>query len=354
MNSSQARFEWLDCVRGYAIAAVTAAHVGFFPAGGRGVQLFFVASAISLMYSHLQHHEAGTAPFFIRRLFRIMPMLWLAIVMFYIGDLATNESAPDLWQVISTALLLPSAAVYRFQNAAVPGSWSIACEACFYLLFPLVTIVITTSKRALVGWLGSIAFAAACWPFLVRYAGFGGADSLAHQHQFAFLFPTSQFPCFAIGILVFLLLQERRPFAGEAGLIGLCGLAALCFGENISDRLYLLWISAFGLIAFALANGHLRFVVNRPVRLLGLISYSAYYWHLFAIDIVHWIFPSVGSSLAALLVIAMTLPCATLTYLTVERPMMRLGAKLASLVAKSEAKSAEMAVMQPSPTQPPS
>jgi exopolysaccharide production protein ExoZ len=86
----QKRVEWLDCLRGYAIAAVVFVHLGLFTAGGRGVQLFFVASAISLMYAHAVHGEEGAGAFFARRLFRIIPMLWLAVVLFYLLDWFTT------------------------------------------------------------------------------------------------------------------------------------------------------------------------------------------------------------------------------------------------------------------------
>jgi peptidoglycan/LPS O-acetylase OafA/YrhL len=135
--SHQKRLEWLDCLRGYAIAAVVLVHLGLFPAGGRGVQLFFVASAISLMYAHAVHGEEGASAFFVRRLFRIMPMLWLAVLLFYVLDLVTTGQTPSKWQIISTVTLLPSNASFAFQDIAVPGSWSIVCEASFNVLFPI-------------------------------------------------------------------------------------------------------------------------------------------------------------------------------------------------------------------------
>jgi len=49
--------------------------------GARGVQLFFVVSALTLSMSWYDRHD-GVAAFFIRRLFRIAPMFWLAVIFF--------------------------------------------------------------------------------------------------------------------------------------------------------------------------------------------------------------------------------------------------------------------------------
>jgi peptidoglycan/LPS O-acetylase OafA/YrhL len=131
-----------------------------------------------------------------------------------------------------------------------------------------------------------------------------------------------------------MLIREQRPFARAAGWFGVFCVIALSVGGNDGVRLYLLWITAFGLIAFALANGRLRFLVNRPARLLGQISYSVYYWHLLVIAFLAWAFPSANIVVKTLSALALTLPLATITYLIVERPMMRTGARAASRVGR--------------------
>jgi len=75
-------------------------------------------------------------------------MLWLAILLLYIVDWITTSHTADKWQIISTVTLLPSNVSYAFQNIAVPGSWSIVCEASFYILFPIAVAFVTTSRRA--------------------------------------------------------------------------------------------------------------------------------------------------------------------------------------------------------------
>jgi acyltransferase-like protein len=82
------RFVYIDVLRGYAVLGALFVHcsqyVGFdcFAAfGARGVQLFFVVSALTLMASWHSRADGVTA-FFLRRVFRIVPMYWLTILIY--------------------------------------------------------------------------------------------------------------------------------------------------------------------------------------------------------------------------------------------------------------------------------
>src|SRR5947199_8521127 len=85
-----------DALRGYAILAVLVVHTRIalrqaIPAklsmvlgfGEHGVQLFYLVSACTLFWSLANRTSADRAPiraFFTRRLFRIAPMFYLAII----------------------------------------------------------------------------------------------------------------------------------------------------------------------------------------------------------------------------------------------------------------------------------
>ncbi len=87
-------FGYIDAMRGYAILAVMAVHAAsvapdlegigrtLVNQGARGVQLFFVASALTLMMSWHARND-GAARFYIRRIFRIAPMFWLGSFFFF-------------------------------------------------------------------------------------------------------------------------------------------------------------------------------------------------------------------------------------------------------------------------------
>jgi peptidoglycan/LPS O-acetylase OafA/YrhL len=326
------RLHWIDALRGYAILLVMFTHLDFFPGASVGVQLFFVTSAIALMFSRSAHRETSVTPFFIRRFFRIAPMFWAAIPAFYFLHLLTGGAAADAAQIAS-AVTFTHWVKFQWNNAAVPGSWSIACEVIFYLFFSFVAARISSARRA--AWLLAITVVVAVglWPVLLWYAAWTGVSDPHSQHLFAYEAFSSQAPCFALGILVFMSLKEQRLNALAVGVLGIAAVVALCFLPDYAARLFLVWATAFAAIAYALGSGRIKFLVNRPICAVGLISYSAYFWHFFVLEISGWLLPNLNRMENIALVIAATVTLSTFTYLSVERPMMRLGARLSQRIA---------------------
>jgi peptidoglycan/LPS O-acetylase OafA/YrhL len=143
----------IDALRGYAILMVIGVHSSQYfeylatntlvGAGARGVQLFFVASGVTLCLSWMTRND-GAIAFYVRRLFRIAPMFYLAIVFFVVVNrLGPNMYAPDgvglrhiLMSATFTHGLMPDTI-----TSLVPGSWSIADEMMFYAAFPLLMAI---------------------------------------------------------------------------------------------------------------------------------------------------------------------------------------------------------------------
>lgn len=95
----QAKLRYIDSLRGLAILAVLMVHCGQYGinkypdlianiinTGGRGVQLFFVASAFTLFLSLARRSETVKSNFYIRRFFRIAPMYYLGIAYYLMQD----------------------------------------------------------------------------------------------------------------------------------------------------------------------------------------------------------------------------------------------------------------------------
>ncbi len=152
------RYAWIDAARGVAILMVIAVHAshglkgyesftsGVFAYGHYGVQLFFVASAMTLCMS-MQAGSAHRHPmlaYAARRFFRIAPMYYFGIAFYYFWSIAKSYVQQGILaplpQYSLPNVLFNAFFVHGFSPAAynsiVPGGWSIAVEMVFYVFFP--------------------------------------------------------------------------------------------------------------------------------------------------------------------------------------------------------------------------
>ena len=265
------RYAYIDALRGYAILMVIAIHTSqAFPdlpkslatvlsQGARGVQLFFVTSALTLSMSWVARNESAT-DFYIRRFFRIAPMFWLAIPFFVWLD-GTDPSlyAPDgigFRHIAMTAMF-----VHGFWpdtiTSVVPGGWSVADEVIFYALFPaIVPALLKANWRSLI--IVSVA------------AVVGGAQFSRLLESFSYLLPTSaqgvagiyfslwfprQLPCFIFGIMLFKFSAERHsvsePIARRVCFLAIALMLLFPFLEGRKYALPLGPATTYG-IAFSL------------------------------------------------------------------------------------------------------
>lgn len=348
------RLAYIDALRGYAILGVIAVHASqFVPGlegplraladqGARGVQLFFVVSALTLMLSW-NHRGDGTLPFYIRRLFRIAPMFWLAVIVSVLlarAGLSYYTSGAIGWaHILATAAFLhafhPDAI-----TSVVPGGWSIAVEMTFYGLFPLLVLALRTWQVTALALVASI-----CVAGLLNIAvQFVAPDSGPRMAEFLYLWFPTQFPAFLAGILVFHLLHafsHRLPrIVLRAGLAAsLAIMIAVPFVGSSLKVFHVAYILAFGLCAFCLAQGVGRLLVNAPIEYVGKISYSAYFWHFIVLEGIagtgaHQL--AVVNSLPAwahylllfAVVAAATMLASSVTYHLIEAPMISMGRRI--------------------------
>lgn len=166
----QAKFRFIDALRGLAICAVILVHSalgvhrlspwarGMFRSGEYGVQLFFVVSAFTLFLSLDRRKPGERHPnlnFFIRRFFRIAPLFWAAAV-FYLwyripgmeGWLGSEKHITR--GNIASAFTFTNGWNPRWLNSIVPGGWSVATEMGFYLLVPFLFLRLKSLRAAAV------------------------------------------------------------------------------------------------------------------------------------------------------------------------------------------------------------
>lgn len=341
---------WIDALRGYAVLGVVIVHSGSpYPAlgasmgwGARGVQLFFVVSAFTLCLSWNSRHE-GVGPFYLRRFLRVAPMFWVAL-LYYLW--ATPTGTYQTWQVALTATFLHGLHPETI-NKIVPGDWSIAAEMSFYLVFPALMAMVTSWKRAAAFFALSSAYAlfAAGRDFHVLDRISPAAHDWA-QGIWGLSLPV-QFIAFAVGAFAYwstfasgrsMVLSTRTANVALAAAL----VTFAMFARKLEQPVWA-FSAIFGIVVICLANGGGQWLVNRPIRHLGKVSYSCYLTHFLFIERISGAlrpFELPYQIAYATTVVTVTLAaCAlsTVTYLLVERPMMRLAGRIIRASTKRQA-----------------
>lgn len=164
------RLDYIDSLRGVAILMVIAVHTSqsienlpqtllgsIANFGQMGVQLFFILSAISLCMSmeRSEMNNENLLVFYIKRYFRIAPLYYLGILIYYFvsffNNLVTKRhvfEAGDqytLTNVLSNIFFIHGFVPSAYNNV-VPGGWSIGTEMAFYAIFPFLFLLYDKKK----------------------------------------------------------------------------------------------------------------------------------------------------------------------------------------------------------------
>lgn len=277
---------YLDGLRGVAILAVLMVHSGqLIPGlsqpvrdltfyGVRGVQLFFIVSGLTLTinYASRPFHVVNFAA---RRYFRIAPMFYFGIILYLLLSRLTTLSLPtdsaSTIDVIATVLFvhgwLPSAI-----NTVVPGGWSIAAEAMFYVVFPLLLRAVRHPRRMLAILLGGYILAGIANLTLSRLLG-----STPGGIEFARQFWLVHAPAFIGGCWLATLPSPTgrwRSFARIALPLSILGL--LVDSQLRGHSNVLVAIALLTLFVWSAGAMRPRLLEGRLLPLIGEISFSLY------------------------------------------------------------------------------
>jgi peptidoglycan/LPS O-acetylase OafA/YrhL len=357
-------FGFVDALRGIAVLAVMLVHTGqrvpglpasvtaFTDAGAYGVHLFFVASAFTLFWSLHRRSRSERRPtlnYFLRRLFRIAPLFWLAIAFY----LWWNGTGPQYWaphglgwrDALVTACFIHGWGPTTI-NSVVPGGWSIAVEANFYLLVPALFKRLAGLRQCLWFFVACVAgqaiLNAAMRPVFPRLLA---ADEQYLADLMHTLWLPSQLPVFAAGFVLYYAvvpyltrsddLERQFQDPPSTGLLALAAAALVAL--RFTGPLSTFWGSTFAIGAAALALRPTPVLVNAATRYLGDISYSGYLVHFAVLDLAARAVRHAGAiprqPLPHLVVLYAavvfgTVVTATLTHRLIEDPARALGRRL--------------------------
>ena len=310
---------------------------------GKGVQLFFVLSAFSLMHSTRQklHRSDWMIEYFIKRFFRIAPLYYLMML----GMIFWPRIVSGAWQFDFETILLNLTFTFGFApwTGIVWAGWSVGVEMIFYAIFPVLLMTIRTPASTLMLVVISI---------FVTYAARTLLDAhyehtvWLYQYNWGYFSFAGNLCFFALGMYAFQVVNQ--PVQARAinnwVIPGFAlGMLGLLLFTNAGSQLKQLWNAE--MIAWGIGLASLcawqatrpgRWAANRVCEFLGERSYSIYLLHPVVIvlfrgrieylyDALTQIVGSYAYFLCAAIVFVPLIILAEITYRMVEVPFIRFG-----------------------------
>lgn len=392
------RITEIEGIRGILSVIVVLGHMHFAPLFlywfWGCMEVFFCISGFVITRILLENlgRPGFLRNYFIRRILRIWPMYYVAMIFAYLVHYVTagstnplygvpSEWHPQWFEVLMPLLYLQNVELYfgleRFKHLFIfDHSWSVAAEEQFYLLWPFVIALVTWKASAptrLFTMAAGIGLAVILrtkylgmdfthyWLLGTRFDGFVLGAALAYLESAAFkgqklaLRVSSAFRWLWI-----LPLLTLTPYLskGPGGLPwGLPGF----LGKTVFDPFFDFALLGFCLVGYCVFHGAsnsgssrvVRVLNLRPLQHLGTISYSTYLLHVpvvFALTPYLMAAYELPSIFSVIIGFGLSIGLAHFSYKFVEATAMRLKKHFAYAAEKDE--SSRSAVSSTSPATP--
>ena len=331
------KFEYVDALRGWAVLMVMFAHTvtkkpnllpefkALIAKGAYGVQLFFIMSAFTLYHSYQSRatrEQFSTGNFFLRRIFRIAPLYWLAIIYYlwqdgfgprrWLGDASFVTMENILSNITFTNGFNPG-----WINSIVPGGGAIGIGFVFYSCLAFIFFWLLTPLSSI-------------HPFV---------NDVFWKEFLYFSFP-SQFPVFALGVVLYFVVIRGQGFrnVSPVALLLLAGLSVgeLLTGGGVLMPNHIMVSISFFVAVTALSRRPVRLLVNPVITYVGQLSYSMYIVHFAVLHLMAQMGLDriirdggiLNHMARFIMLLSLTVMVSIPIYRTLELPFMRLGQRI--------------------------
>ena len=321
--------------------------------GWTGVDLFFVLSGFLIsaqLFAQLQQGKNISFPqFFLKRVFRIVPaFLVTAGLYFCFPFFREKESLPPLWKFLTFTQNL---GLNLKDYGTFSHAWSLCVEEHFYLLLPLLLIVLRltgTFKRSwwLLPVLFALGFVLRVYSYNQLYLPLSEADnSWMYWYRFIYYPTYTRLDGLLTGVAIAGIYTFRagwwHAIARYGNLLIIAGLAILAGAYFLCIDQQTFYASVYGFPLVSLGYGCMVMGAVSPASVLyrwqskittfiATLSYAIYLTHKGVIHVTHQLLAGFAIDDNLMLIICMgTCTLAALVlHLVVERPFMQWRNKL--------------------------
>ncbi|OKL50521.1 acyltransferase family protein [Boudabousia marimammalium] len=359
-QAAQFRLGGLDGVRAFAAIAVVLYHAfpSKFGGGFLGVDVFFVLSGflITGLLVKEWHRDGKIAigQFWLRRIRRLFPAVALmVIVMVPVAAVFSLDLVAGIRSQAAGALSFTHNWVLIWTDSSyfdsrVPqlltNMWTLSVEQQFYLLWPIVLLLIPLNRRESAALPLVLGIASAVG---MAYLAYGMADpSRAYlgtdTHSFGLMLGA------ALALWLGRVVEpSREVVAAESayvrGLVAWSGFAVMLVAFAVaSDEAAVSypWVTLMACFATAAmiqafvapvqnqvgpARTLRRFLDREPLVWFGERSYGVYLWHWPILVVLWYLFPGLSEGVTSIIVLILATVLAALSFTFVESPMRKNG-----------------------------
>ncbi|WP_456376841.1 acyltransferase family protein [Thiolapillus sp.] len=330
--------------------------------GWAGVDVFFVLSGFVLGLAYCQAWLGNRPPirtleYFRRRLLRVLPAYWVQIAVLLLVLFVTGASFPASGDILAQLLMVHN--LFGGPSTQLnPVYWTLPVEFNFYLLLPLLAIVVVPARWV---WLLGVALLVAVLYRYILFQYFLHDLPVSEKVWWLNQLP-GRLEQFVSGMAAAWIYSSIRENGFQQSLIyrwryllllaGVCGLGLLAWfihatqpigAVNVEGLTYwgghwslFVWHSLFGfcvaILVLVVALGTPVtdfFLANRGIMYMGLISYSLYLWHFPVVKWLHLaklpvLLPDMPLLNGLLWAAVPVLLVSSVSYWVVERPFLKI------------------------------
>jgi peptidoglycan/LPS O-acetylase OafA/YrhL len=322
-------YPFLDGIRAVCVVLTLIAHARGAPRflnGTVGVDIFFALSGYLITMLLIREAEDNgqfsLSSFYIRRIFRIVPLYYITILLYLPATLVAyfvNRDAEGINNFFGAApWLFTFNSEFRQTGGNLLGhAWTLGIEEKFYIFWPLILpIVIAMGRRAIF----FLPFILVFFPSTLMFRGYVGIVSGA---TLALLVERGYWRS----------ILTKVPPSIWLGLIALAYVATFAIADKRMN--VLVSISAAFLISSLIQNPEARlskFLSLPPLPFLGTLTYAMYLLHRLTGHVVEEILDRLHVKsfiIETSAIYLITILAAYVLHRLVEKPMIRIGKRIA-------------------------
>lgn len=355
-EKASSRLESLDWLRGLMALSIMLYHfMGHSDAarplgrlGTYGVSIFFVLSGLSMAiaYDHYIRDTQSAIRFFVRRLFRIWPLLWVAVALVVIPTFIRGQGPYGQEPYSLQTVFLNLTTLFGFVAPADyinMGAWSIGNEMVYYALTPVLIGAYHWHKAA-----GNVVTLLSIFVGLMFAFMILDAERTLSAQWTTYINPFNNLFLYCAGVAIYYNLRDSSvPAKWHMPLFILPVVLFFLLpvsGDQIKlvtgvNRILFSLISLWLVVAFYKCAPSLPRLFARQLEQLGIATYGVYILHPIVLDFVQRAFNVLDIHiryLPVVLSIGLSIALALLTYRLLEEPLIAIGKRLTTVPTKAQ------------------